>query len=298
MTNSLPLSSMLRPSIHPRFSEPIFNDSEIQKTLAVSGYVVCPCLSTNEVESLLKSYEELLAMLPNGLPQTFCPSGRFSDPKLRNFARNAIEEVVPERLRSFFIPDRASLMGGTFLMKPPGPATALSPHQDSSHVDESVSFSIYAWIPLVDTTIENGAFHVLPGSHLWGNKHRSLNVPWCFSGLEKNLSELSEPVLVKRGEVCFFEGALIHSSPPNQTTETRVALNYFIKPQTQQFLHHYVDDKTPQGKVEVFGVDIDFFYSKDFESRPDTELFLRYEDAVVKATVLQQLAAKTNNVEK
>jgi len=272
---------------HSRFNEALFKNAEIQQELALKGYSVQPFLNCTEVTTLLKSYTVLLSMLPDGLPDTFCPSGRFDDPILRNFARDSIDAVVPDRLRSFFIDDSASLLGGTFLIKPSGPNTALSPHQDSSHVDESCSFSVYAWIPLVDTTIENGAFHVLPESHLWGNKHRSLNVPWVFSGCEAELLKLSVPVTIRSGEVCFFEGALIHSSPPNNSNETRVALNYFIKPSNQQFLHHFVDDDTPEGKVEVFGVDIDFFYSEDFESRPNKALFLRYEDAIDREQVTQ-----------
>jgi len=265
---------------HSRFNESLFKKAEIQQELALEGYSVQPFLTPKEIATLLSSYGVLLSMLPNGLPDTFCPSGRFEDPVLRNFARNSIEAVIPDRLSSFFIDESASLLGGTFLIKPSGPNTALSPHQDSSHVDESCSFSVYAWIPLVDTTLENGAFHVVPGSHLWGNKHRSLNVPWSFAGAEETLLKLSVPVNVKCGEVCFFEGALVHSSPPNLSDQTRVALNYFIKPASQQFLHHFVDGDTPKGKVEVYGVDIDFFYSEDFESRPSKSLFLRFEDAI------------------
>jgi hypothetical protein len=80
---------------------------------------------------------------------------------------------------------------------------------------------------------------------------------------------------------------LVHSSPPNLSAQTRVALNYFIKPASQQFLHHFVDGDTPEGKVEVYGVDIDFFYSEDFESRPSKSLFLRYEDAIDREQVTQ-----------
>jgi hypothetical protein len=83
---------------------------------------------------------------------------------------------------------------------------------------------------------------------------------------------------MKKGDVCFFEGALIHSSPPNQTTEVRVAVNYFVKPLDKPFLHYFIDADTPSGKSEVYAVDIDFFYSEDFESRPPQEFFLRYEN--------------------
>jgi hypothetical protein len=147
-------------------------------------------------------------------------------------------------------------------------------------VDESKFFSVYAWIPLSDTNLTNGALHVLPGSHLIGNRHRSLNVPWAFSGMENELSSHMMPVEMKVGQVCFFEGALIHSSPPNLSDEVRVAVNYVIRPSASTFLHHFVDEKTPEGMVEVYGVTIDFFYNEDFEARPPAHLFLRYEKLV------------------
>jgi hypothetical protein len=263
-----------------RFDRPFFRDSTIQREIASVGYSVRPCLSKIQTTDLLAKCEQLIRLLPEGLPDSFCPSGRFDNPAFRTFAKNAIENVVPSALEPFFIEPSASLMGRTFLIKPPGPNTSLDPYQDSSHVDESGSFSIYAWIPLVDTSIENGAFHVFPSSHLCGNKHRSLNVPWCFTGHVDDLLNLSTPILVTRGEVCFFEGALVHSSPPNKTESSTVGLNYFIKPKSQQFLHHYVNEETPTGKVEVYGVDVDFFYSEDFESRPPKKLLLRYEYVV------------------
>lgn len=261
----------------PRFSNSIFNDPHLHEELSTKGYAVRACLSRDQVEELSAGFDQILKALPEGLPNMFWPSGRSSDPAIRNRARNIIESIVPDALKPFFANNAAYFEGGTFLIKPCGEGTALSPHQDSSHVDEEESYSVYAWIPLTDTTVENGALHVLPGSHLFGNRHRSLNVPWAFKGLENELAQYMIPVEMRAGEVCFFEGATIHHSPTNRSPQTRVALNYFIRPSSQQFLHHFRDEKTPDGMVEVYGVSIDFFYNEDFESRPPQEYFLRYE---------------------
>lgn len=58
----------------------------------------------------------------------------------------------------------------------------------------------------------------------------------------------------------------------------RTAINYFIKPKEAIFLHHYMDEQTPKDKVEVYNVDIDFFYNCDFMKRPEAPYkFLGYE---------------------
>ncbi|MCB9234557.1 MAG: phytanoyl-CoA dioxygenase family protein [Bacteroidia bacterium] len=251
-----------------RYSFPLFRDADLQNHLARHGYAVAPMLSPAEIGQLTRDARELISLLPEGPPTQFWPSGRAKDPAIRNFAAQAIEKIIPARLAEFFDPEIAEFMGGTFLVKPPGPESELWPHQDSSHVDESKIFAVYAWITLCDTQPENGALHVIPGSHLLGNAHRSLNVPWAFKGLEKTMLQLVKPLNMKAGEVCFFDSATIHYSSVNTSDDYRFALNYFVKPCISPFVHCYMDAQTPPGKVELFSVDIDFFHSGKFEERP------------------------------
>ncbi len=275
-------SHNIRPAYDPkgRFADILFADSALQQEIAERGFAVRDCLTAREVSKLLQGYEELVSELPSGLPDSFFPSGRIENSQLRNKAREVVDLHVPPALGCFFADGAHTMDGGTILIKPTGHSTALSPHQDSSHVDESEHFSVYAWIPLTDTTVENGTLHVLPRSHLLGNRHRSLSVPWTFSGMEQEILPHMMPLPMRAGQVCFFEGALIHSSPPNLSGYVRVAVNYVIRPSSSTFLHHYVDDDTPTGMVEVYGVSIDFFYNQDFESRPPAQYFLRYEAAI------------------
>ena len=122
--------------------------------------------------------------------------------------------------------------------------------------------------------------HILPGSHLWGNRFRSLNVPWLYEGLQDKMFPLLKPVPMKAGEVLFFDSASIHYSTDNTGNEIRPAINFYIKPKGAMFLHHFMDQKTPTGKVEIFNVDIDFFYNHDFMQRPPSPpySFVGYEE--------------------
>ena len=105
--------------------------------------------------------------------------------------------------------------GSGFLLKPTGEFSELSPHQDSSLIDETKFFSYFGWIPLQDTNVTNGGITVIPKSHLWGINYRSLDIPWLLKDYENILKKYSIPIEVKAGEILFFETALIHGSLKN-----------------------------------------------------------------------------------
>jgi hypothetical protein len=213
-----------------RFKHPFFRDPSLQNEIAQNGYAVRSLLNEIQVAQLKKDFFQLLEMLPEPLPDTHWTSGRVEDTSVRNFARNAIEEIMPFALEKYFDPATTDFIGGIFLAKKPSAISELTAHQDSSHTDETRYPAVYTWVALTDTDVNNGAMHVLPGSHLWGNRHRSLNVPWQFAGMEAKMQPLLKPVQMKAGEVLFFDSAAIHYSSNNMSNEIRPAVNYFIKP--------------------------------------------------------------------
>ena len=107
------------------------------------------------------------------------------------------------------------------------------------------------------------------------------------------MQTMLKPLPMKAGEVLFFDSAAIHYSTDNLSQQIRPAINFFIKPKEAMFLHHFIDKKTPHGKVEIYNVDIDFFYNCDFMQRPHQPYrFLGYESYDLEkpdATQLQSL---------
>lgn len=138
-------------------------------------------------------------------------------------------------------------------------------------MEEEKYISVYAWCALTDVTLQNGAMHIVPGSHFFGNSQRSLNIPWQFEPFTDILWEYAVPVPMHAGEVLFFDSAAIHCSPPNKDEHLRLAVNFFVKPSESPFLHYFQDSGESEGMVEKFAVDINFYYDKDFEKRPGTE---------------------------
>ncbi len=272
----------------------LFLDNAIRMEIENVGFSVQSLLDKKDILELKTAFTHLKKMAKNSIKKEFWPSGRHEDPKVRNYAKTAIEKVVPKKLEKYLSLDEAKLIGGTYLIKPPSRKSALNPHQDSSHVDERFGYSIYAWIPLQNMTVWNGRFHYLPNSHTWGIHQRSLSVPWPLANHIKDLKKNMRPIAMNAGEVLFFHSALIHSSPPNYSFKTRIAVNYYIHPKTSPFCHFYKDEFTPQGKVEMFEVTPEFYYSEDFEKKPDQGKY-KLIDVIDESTFeLYQLKQKLN----
>ncbi len=247
-----------------RHSVPFFRDKSLQAKIEKDGFVVVPFLEPEDVTYLREVFAEILKMLPGGtLPDKFWTSGRSHDSRIRNMAREAMEKTHPKNLEKYFDPEIVDFVGGLFMGKSVSNKSRLYPHQDSSHLDERKSFSLYCWVPLQDVDFRNGAMQMLPGSHKFGNRFRSLNVPWDFQGYEDIMFRYMIQCPMKAGEAALFDAATIHYSSDNYSNDLRLACNYFLQPKDMPFMHYFRNWKTPPGKVEAYRTDIDFFYNND-----------------------------------
>jgi Phytanoyl-CoA dioxygenase (PhyH) len=253
-----------------KYDHQYFKDKSIQEELRTKGYAVRSLLDTSAIAHLKSDFEVISRHPESELTEQFWNSGRASSAEVRNMARKSIDQHVKPALESMLLPDSMDLMGGVFVAKPPSNNSTLNPHQDSSHVDEQTFMSVYAWSALDDITLENGPVHIVPGSHLFGNHQRSLNIPWQFQPYIKTLWRYSTPVTMKAGEVLFFDSAAIHCSPDNLSDKMRLGVNFFLKPSIAPFLHYYQEVDSPNNLIEKYEVGIDFYYSEDFMKRPGT----------------------------
>jgi phytanoyl-CoA hydroxylase len=114
-------------------------------------------------------------------------------------------------------------------------------HQDNAVLTEDADSTnvLTVWIPLVDSTAENGCLIVIPGSHRCCPDDSSSLVPHCNSGhgvlrIPESVIELHRdkviPVPVKRGGVLIFHRRLMHASLPNLTEELRASLDLRYQP--------------------------------------------------------------------
>lgn len=251
-----------------RYDMALLRDPTVQTTLRRTGFAqLGPVLSDDDLAQLRALAEEFLHRLGGTVGDLFLTVGRITDVALRAEMIERAGAIVQPRLKPLF-EDGAHFLCSAFQVKPPTPTSVLNPHQDSSLVDERVWPGVYAWIPLVDTDLSNGGLQVVPGSHRFGNRQRTLSVPWQLAGTEEVLRSWSVPLTVPAGGVVLFDSATVHGSPPNPGTEVRTALNNFIRPAGAPLLHFFRDELTADGEVEVFEIDRSFLFSDDIMVRP------------------------------
>ncbi|RKU06975.1 mitomycin antibiotic biosynthesis protein [Candidatus Poribacteria bacterium] len=97
-------------------------------------------------------------------------------------------------------------------------------HQDAGVCwpDIDPYFMLTIWIPIVDTTLENGCLQVLPGSHKMG----LFTHTWNDAGLvvlpEHQPPNLTPKVLpIRAGGVILFHNYTLHSAKPNESETVR-----------------------------------------------------------------------------
>lgn len=252
--------------------ENYFYDQNLSTELKNKGYVKFPLLSEDQIATLLGNLRLFTEHLENKPEKLFYASGRDKE-HVRNIGKALSWPVVEPSIGKFFNVDALEIEGCSWLLKPIGEESYLSPHQDSSLVDETRYTSFYGWLPLINVSKQNGTVFVLPGSHLWSNYYRSLDVPWAFEEYREILEKYCIPIEMTAGEILLFEGSLIHGSSPNFSSEIRPALNIFFKDKNVPYMHYMTDHLTPVNNVECYKVNMDFFFNHDYRKRPDTDKF-------------------------
>ena len=125
--------------------------------------------------------------------------------------------------------------------KVPGVAAGAVPwHQDKSYwPDANANPVITVWIPLVDSTLENGCLHLIPRTHkkrmiehgnegYTGTAYTELS-PGYISRHKKEIIALP----MKAGSAVLFNDRLIHSSTPNNSRGVRWSVDLRYQPTSQ-----------------------------------------------------------------
>lgn len=257
----------------------LFKDIDVDTDYKKLGYCKLTLMDPSEYDELIEQTNALLKGLPSKYKKGFHVLGLAEEPAIRLASNAIIAKYLKPGLLKLFVDDLVEMVPGIHVIKQPGIRGNLGLHQDSSHLNESMFLYATAWIPLQDVTTRNGCLRMVPGSHLFGNRQRGLTIADPLAKQRPILKKHMLPLPVKKGEVILFHSALFHGSSFNLSLKPRIAVMGMIKPKASPFLHYFKDNKTPEGKVDVFEVQPDFFYKNDVFKRPEKDaLFLGSED--------------------
>lgn len=258
----------------------LFKNEKLREQFDLYGYVVVPFLTESEVNKL----RELFFHTHPETPEGFYSSSFSNDERYKNLITAAIEEIADLKAADYFTGFKK--LGSCFLVKKPGPESAMPVHQDWSIVDERHYDSITIWIPLQDVNERNGAIQVIDGSHRFSPAFRSPSLPAPFADVCEQLQKDLKLLPMKAGEAFIFSQALLHASPPNLSNKPRIAITYGLTDQRAEMIFHHYNEKQ---QLEEYKVDENFFklYNTQIGTRPrfgELTRTFKYEPVSVTST--------------
>lgn len=244
----------------------IVSDTLKQKELTDFGYTQFPLLNSDGIEKLKEYYFKS----QKEDPQHFYSSTHSSNFDFRkttsDFIKKVTESYIAKHLNNY------KLLGGAFVVKPAHGRGVLQAHQDWNLVNEAFARSYNLWIPLIDVTEKNGAIFVLEKSHKKIQTFRGPHIPSVFKDIEQQLWPYLKVLPMKAGEALFYDHALLHGSPPNNSNEHRIGVVIGVVKQNTDLLLYANDD----GQIKGYDCDENFFLTKntltDFFQLPQKEI--------------------------
>ncbi|MCS7221468.1 MAG: phytanoyl-CoA dioxygenase family protein [Anaerolineae bacterium] len=199
------------------------------------GYLLIPgLLSPSEVQELIETMTAMHASAPipelNYYPLSAAESG---GDVLKQYPRIMHPHRVNETAKRYMLHPRiisilTELFGeeplaaqSMFYFKPPG-ARGQSLHQDNFYLRVEPGTCIAAWVALEPADEENGGLIVVPKTnHLGILCPHQADPAIYFTKEEVDVPEGLAPITVpmEAGDVLFFNGSLIHGSPPNRSRD-------------------------------------------------------------------------------
>jgi ectoine hydroxylase-related dioxygenase (phytanoyl-CoA dioxygenase family) len=216
----------------------IFTDNKLQQQFERDGYVVVPFLNESEINDLAALFYEMHKEVPGN----FYSSTFNASPEFKERINLQTQKAFGPRVEGLFT--NIKKLGSSYLCKAPGPHGKMPVHQDWTVVDESKFESVTIWVPLVDTTEENGAIRVLPGSHRFSSTLRSPNLATEYVNLQDEIWKQMELLPMKAGHAFIFNHAVLHASSANTTAKERLAITYgLVAADAQLMLYHFNEKK-------------------------------------------------------
>lgn len=218
------------------------------------GYMLAEGLFSKEETTHLRSYfTDMVERGGDGWAEGGVDSE--SDDPLKRYPRLlqphrgdevAMNFMVDDRIRQWLTAfyDREPYAVQTMVyFKPPG-ARGQALHQDQRYLRAEPGTCMAAWLALEDIDEENGCMSVVSGTQgipmLCPGTADSTQ---SFTGDQVPLPKDANPIpmIMKEGDVLFFNGSLVHGSGPNNSDSRfrRIIVGHYIEGGSEKVAHYY-----------------------------------------------------------
>lgn len=219
----------------------LLRDESRHERLVSDGWAPLPVMEAPLVERLRGLAEDMQASLVRHSRSSdvgFDELWGNADEALRREVQTQIAVAVGPFLDRTF-EDFRPILYNFFVKRRRSEGSAVRYHQDFAMIDErGGDTALQLWIPLVDTTIENGALIVVERSHLgatWIRPH-----DFRHPLRDASLTELPSggiSLVLHAGQGIVFTNRTIHGSPPNRSAVDRHALGCVLVPRDASLVH-------------------------------------------------------------
>ncbi len=237
-----------------------FKDPFLEAKLKENGYIVLNVLDEKILHRLKLFYDSLEVKGQPGFYATMFNK----DENLKRKIDKTLAGLLSPYLDNLFVDH--DMFASNYVVKEPGQFGTMPAHQDWTFVDEKTSMSVNCWIPLQDVDENNGCYYIVEKSHLLPFTLRGTNIPSATRAFKNNFSGYKK-VPMKAGEVIIYYHSLIHSTPPNMSSECRISAAVNYKQKDARLIHSYTDSPLNK-KVQLFEIDSDFFYKYPYDYTP------------------------------
>lgn len=232
-----------------------FIDTNLENEFKRNGYVhLKNFISPEQVEELMflfKSHYDYAGQ-PNPLWNSLCDI----DHKVSATLSDRILHVLRNNIQATF--KNHKYPAATFLVKNATENSSIDIHRDYSvHEEDKFSYR-NIWLPIVDTTSENGALYVVKGSHRFFTYPLPHYTPWPYLKHEKLLLEVSDIIYAKAGDLIVYDDKILHGSLDNNTSNARPVVHFGLLHEDAQLCYYYHDQETDD--VTVYEVPYTFFF--------------------------------------
>jgi non-haem Fe2+, alpha-ketoglutarate-dependent halogenase len=161
--------------------------------------------------------------------------------------------------------------GTSFFIKEPRNPSFVSWHQDSTYWGLEPADIVTAWIAISDSTVENGAMRVVPGSHTMAQvPHRDTFRPDNLLSRGQEImvdvdAAKADTLVLQAGEMSLHHVRLIHGSDPNPSDQRRIGFAI-------RYLPTYVRQVAGSHDWATLVRGVDRFGNFELEQRPDSDM--------------------------
>ena len=137
------------------------------------------------------------------------------------FFQSAFDTPMLNLIEAILGPDIELFLDGQCLYKEPAGGHPKLLHQDAAYFEHKHEGPVGVLTYVVDTDLNNGALHVIPGSHQLGVLEHVDTFSHLGLDTERWTFEQALPICGGPGDAIFFNVKLIHGSKPNWSIRPR-----------------------------------------------------------------------------